>query len=120
MSDALTSDPAAAIKWLAILTGFVALYFQLRRWESKLSGKMEKIEISQPLTVREEGVIITQETIHPIEKRVCTLENEVRVIRLKMDADKTEILEKIEEWGKSTHNGFRSLERAIGRLEGKP
>lgn len=119
MSEYVTSDPAAAIKWLSVFFGFAALYMQLRRWESRIGGKLDKIEIQQPITVRDDKDPIVLEHIAPIERRVVTLENEVRVIRLKMEADKTEILNKIEDLAKSNQDGFRALERAIGRLEGK-
>ena len=84
----LLADPVAAMKWLAILAGFAGLYFQARRWESRMTGKLDRINIQSPLEVVPGQQVVTHEAFAPVLHRVGTLENEVRVIRLKMDADK--------------------------------
>lgn len=118
MTDHLTADPVATVKWVAIFFGVAALYFQLRAWERRISGKIEKIEIQQPVEIVPGQRAVTQETLAPVIHRVSVLENEVRVIRCKMDSDKQEILARIDQLESKTSDGFRSLERAIGRLEG--
>jgi hypothetical protein len=119
MDSILHQDPVGTLKWLGLFISLAGLYFMMRRWEAKLTGKIDEIKIQQPLEVIRGSKVITEETIMPIQQRVVTLENEVRVIRLKMEADKNELLAKIDELRTENQNGFRSLERAIGRLEGK-
>lgn len=116
--DILHHDPAAALKWLAIFLALGALYFQLRRWEKTLTGKIERIEVQAPIEVIPGKEPVTRSTLDPVIRRVGELETEVRVIRAKMEADKIEILSKIDALKTTTQDGFRSLERAIGRLEG--
>jgi hypothetical protein len=62
-----------------------------------LTGKAGKREIQQPLVIKSERELVSkrdhEETLQPIIARVSTLENEVRVIRLKMESDKMEIIE---------------------------
>lgn len=114
----ITGDPSAAIKWLTIFCGFAALYMQMRQWERRISGKLEKIEIAQPLTVTEAHPPVSRSEIEPLIARISRLEREVSIMATRMTREKDEILTKLADLSQHTTDGFRALERAIGRLEG--
>ena len=127
----LNADPVGAIKWLGVFMALAMIYMQLRGYERRLSGKIDQVDVKQPVRVLPEREQITHIELDPVVHRVSNLENEVRVIRLKMDSDKNEILaagearaaqiyRRIDELAKSSSEGFRAVERALGRLEGKP
>lgn len=118
MNEILLADPAAAMKWLAILVAFIALYTRVRKWETTLTGKIEKIEVAQPLTITEAHPPVSRSEIEPLAARITRLEREVNVMADRMARDKDEILTKLSKLQQSNTDGFRSLERAIGRLEG--
>lgn len=114
----ITGDPSAAIKWLTIFCGFAALYMQMRQWERRISGKLEKIEIAQPLTVTEAHPPVSRSEIEPLVARISRLEREVSIMGDRMTRDKNEVLAKIADLSQHNADGFRAIERAIGRLEG--
>lgn len=129
MND-LLNDPVGAVKWLVVFMALAAIYMQLRVYERRLSGKADEVSVKAPLRVVTEHEQVTHLELDPVVHRVVNLENEVRVIRLKMDADKNEILaagdaraseinRRLDDLAKSTGEGFRGVDRALGRLEGK-
>lgn len=118
MNEILLADPAAAIKWLLILVAFVTLYSRLRKWEATLSGKIDKIELAQPLSVTEAHPPVSRSELEPLIARISRLEREVSIMGNRMTCDKNEVLAKITDLAQHNADGFRAIERAIGRLEG--
>jgi len=101
---------------------------------SVITGKSAKREIGpQPFEIKTSKDLLTKDDhtqiCQPLHHRVGHLENEVRAIRLKMDADKQEILasaditalrihERIDDLQKTITADNREILRALGRLEG--
>ncbi len=100
-------------KWLSVLLLLAGIYWKFRSWEKALSGEGDRTEIiKQPLKIEMQKEFMTRDE----HRGVCG--NLERRTLAKMENDKVEILDRIEELGQRTQDGFRSLERAIGRLEG--
>lgn len=94
------------------------LYLKVRAWEKSVRGEGEKREIGpQPFEVRMHDVPLTlgghREICGPLIRRVGALENDVRMIRLKMEADKTEIISAGEERAKDMHRRIDNLPHQI-------
>jgi len=89
-----------------------------------LTGKSQKRDVGpQPFSVSLEKETLTvgrhQELCGPLHGRVCALEKDVRVIRLKMDADKLEIIQAGEDRATKIHDRVNVAIEKIGELRGE-
>jgi len=89
----------------------------------RMSGKTKERTIQQPLhTVTEEKpmtVPMHEAACSPLHHRVGALESDVRMIRLKMDADKNEIISSGEERAVAIHNRINVAIEKLGELKGQ-
>lgn len=110
----------AVIGAIGILLG---LYNKMRAWEKSLRGEAETRQIGpQPFEVNIKEKPLTQAghdaICGPLHQRVGVLESDVRAIRLKMDADKSEIIDAGETRMRKIHERVDTVLHAVARVEG--
>lgn len=111
------------LKWISILAILGAIYFKVRSWEKSLRGEGAQTEIvKQPLKIELQREFMTRDEHRtfcgPMERRTNELEARMLRVEVKMESDKVEILERIDQLSLRTEAGLRTIERALGRLEG--
>jgi hypothetical protein len=83
-----------------------------------LTGKGQKRNIDQPFRVVAEDRVATESALAPLNHRVGVLENDVRMLRGKMEADKNEIIAAGEERMRKIGERVDTVLTAVSRVEG--
>jgi hypothetical protein len=109
---------------VGVLGPIFALYIKVRSWEKSLRGEAEPRHVGpQPfeVSIKEKPLSHSDHDAlcGPLHQRVGILENDVRAIRLKMDADKTEIIAAGEMRAHAIHERINTVLSAVSEVRGE-
>jgi hypothetical protein len=112
---ALLTSVGGIIGSLAVVKGWIREVAGVKEvTTTEISGQPLRFEMQkEPLTVEGHNAICG-----PLHRRVSVLESDVRAIRLKMDADKHELLAAGEERAHAIHERINVLISSVGELKG--